>query len=107
MEHLLQDRLERIHETNTTSTVTATESVSQKSSPSEADSASGPPVPVVHSNSAPSSVFRARIAPPSSTSSSFHPRRLSMGDVTLRPGTTPPIGGTKRDVRRYVMYRLS
>lgn len=95
---------------------TATENVSQKSSPSEADSASGPSAPVVHCNSAPSSVFRARNAPPASlpaSSVNLHPspaRRLSMGDVTsLRPvgtETTPSTVGTRRDVRRCVFIVL-
>jgi hypothetical protein len=101
---------QHVNESATRETNTPTEFGSLENSPSEADSASGPSAPVLHSNSAPSSVFRARNAPPASlqdasSNNNFHPsaRRLSMGDVTLRPGTTSPTGGRKRDVRRYVM----
>lgn len=99
---------QHVNESATRETNTPTEFGSLENSPSEADSASGPSAPVLHSNSAPSSVFRARNAPPASlqdaSSNNFHPsaRRLSMGDVTLRPGTTSPTGGRKRDVRRCI-----
>lgn len=89
--------------------------MTRESVPSEADSASGPSVSVVHCNSAPSSVGRSRVAPPTflpvtRTHSLEHPnaRRGSTGDVaSLRPvgtGTTPTGGASRRDesVRRCV-----
>lgn len=76
----------------------------------EADSASGPSAPVVHANSAPTSVGRSQVAPPTflplnQLHSMEHARRLSTGDVPglRRPLVgTPPTAATRRDksVRR-------